>query len=59
VVTVKAVATALFAYWLLCRHTSKSGRPVSLELNDQSLVPGDDLRIGLTRFEEWLNQSKR
>ncbi|MGH8555357.1 MAG: SDR family oxidoreductase [Gammaproteobacteria bacterium] len=29
------------------------------ELNDQSLVPGDNPRIGATRFETWLSQSTR
>jgi len=28
-----------------------------IELNDQSLTPGDNPRIGPTRFEEWLNRS--
>jgi uncharacterized protein YbjT (DUF2867 family) len=27
------------------------------ELNDQSLTPGDNPRIGVTRFEEWLSRS--
>jgi uncharacterized protein YbjT (DUF2867 family) len=27
------------------------------ELNDQSLTPGDNPRIGPTRFEDWLNRS--
>jgi uncharacterized protein YbjT (DUF2867 family) len=27
------------------------------ELNDQSLVPGDNARLGPTRFEEWLSRS--
>jgi uncharacterized protein YbjT (DUF2867 family) len=27
------------------------------ELDDRSLVPGDDARIAPTRFEEWLNQT--
>jgi uncharacterized protein YbjT (DUF2867 family) len=27
------------------------------ELNDQSLTPGDNARLGPTRFEEWLNRS--
>jgi uncharacterized protein YbjT (DUF2867 family) len=27
------------------------------ELNDHSLIPGDNPRIGPTRFEEWLNRS--
>jgi uncharacterized protein YbjT (DUF2867 family) len=30
-----------------------------LELNDQSLVPGDNPRIGATRFDDWLSQSTR
>jgi uncharacterized protein YbjT (DUF2867 family) len=30
-----------------------------LELNDQSLIPGDNPRIGATRFEDWLSQSTR
>jgi uncharacterized protein YbjT (DUF2867 family) len=28
-------------------------------LNDYSLVPGDNPRIGSTRFERWLSQFKR
>jgi uncharacterized protein YbjT (DUF2867 family) len=28
-----------------------------IELNDKSLTPGDNPRIGTTRFEEWLNRS--
>lgn len=28
-----------------------------LELNDQSLTPGDNPRIGATRFDDWLSQS--
>jgi uncharacterized protein YbjT (DUF2867 family) len=27
------------------------------ELNDQSLTPGDNARLGPTRFEEWLSRS--
>jgi len=27
------------------------------EVNDQSLVPGDNPRFGPTRFEDWLSQS--
>jgi uncharacterized protein YbjT (DUF2867 family) len=30
-----------------------------LELNDRSLVPGDNPRVGATRFEDWLSQSTR
>jgi uncharacterized protein YbjT (DUF2867 family) len=29
------------------------------ELDDTSLVPGDDARIGPTRFEDWLSRSSR
>jgi uncharacterized protein YbjT (DUF2867 family) len=29
-----------------------------VEVNDQSLTPGDNLRIGSTRFEDWLSSSK-
>jgi hypothetical protein len=28
-----------------------------VEVNDQSLVPGDNPRIGSTRFEDWLSHS--
>ena len=28
-----------------------------IEVNDQSLVPGDDPRLGPTRFEDWLSHS--
>ena len=27
------------------------------ELNDRSLIPGDNPRIGPTRFEDWLSRS--
>ncbi len=27
------------------------------ELNDQSLTPGDNARLGPTHFEEWLSRS--
>ncbi|MGH6822212.1 MAG: SDR family oxidoreductase [Methylocella sp.] len=30
-----------------------------IEVNDQSLVPGDNPRIGAIRFEDWLSQSTR
>jgi uncharacterized protein YbjT (DUF2867 family) len=32
-------------------------RYFGVELDDQSLIPGDDARIASTRFEDWLNQS--
>ena len=32
-------------------------RYYGLELNDQSLTPGDNPRIGPTRFEDWLSRS--
>jgi hypothetical protein len=28
-----------------------------MELNDRSLTPGENPRIGLTRFDDWLSQS--
>jgi uncharacterized protein YbjT (DUF2867 family) len=34
-------------------------RYFGIELNDQSLTPGDNARIGSTRFEDWLGQSAR
>src|SRR5437016_12740917 len=33
---------------------SLRARYFGTELNDQSLTPGDDPRIGPTRFEDWL-----
>jgi uncharacterized protein YbjT (DUF2867 family) len=33
-------------------------RYFGLELNDQSLTPGDNPRIGPTRFEDWLSRSR-
>jgi hypothetical protein len=30
-----------------------------IEVNDQSLIPSDNPRIGATRFEDWLSQSTR
>jgi uncharacterized protein YbjT (DUF2867 family) len=30
-----------------------------IEVNDQSLTPGDNVRIGSTRFEDWLRRSTR
>jgi uncharacterized protein YbjT (DUF2867 family) len=30
-----------------------------VELNDQLLVPGDNPRIGATRFDGWLSQTTR
>jgi uncharacterized protein YbjT (DUF2867 family) len=34
-------------------------RYFGVELDDQSLIPGDDARIASTRFEDWLNQSAK
>lgn len=34
-------------------------RYFGIEVNDQSLIPGDNPRIGATRFEDWLSQSTR
>lgn len=39
--------------------TDVHARYVGIEVNDQSLTPGDNPRIGATRFEDWLSQSTR
>jgi uncharacterized protein YbjT (DUF2867 family) len=38
--------------------TDVHARYFGLELNDQSLTPGDNPRIGPTRFEDWLSRSR-
>jgi uncharacterized protein YbjT (DUF2867 family) len=38
--------------------TDVHARYFGTELNDQSLTPGDNPRIGPTRFEDWLSRSK-
>jgi uncharacterized protein YbjT (DUF2867 family) len=37
--------------------TDVQARYFGIELNDQSLTPGDNPRIGPTRFEDWLSRS--
>ena len=37
--------------------TDLRARYYGIELNDQSLTPGDNPRIGPTRFEDWLRRS--
>jgi uncharacterized protein YbjT (DUF2867 family) len=37
--------------------TDVNARYFGIELNDQSLTPGDNPRIGPTRFEDWLGRS--
>lgn len=37
--------------------TDAKARYYGVELNDHSLVPGDNARITTTRFEDWLNSS--
>ena len=37
--------------------TDAQARYFGTELNDRSLTPGDNPRIGPTRFEEWLSRS--
>jgi uncharacterized protein YbjT (DUF2867 family) len=37
--------------------TDVRARYYGIELNDQSLTPGDNPRIGPTRFEDWLSRS--
>jgi len=41
------------------RHvvTDVHARYFGIDLNDQSLTPGDNPRIGPTRFEDWLSRS--
>ena len=39
--------------------TDPNARYYGVEVNDQSLTPGDKPRIGPTRFEEWLRRSVR
>ena len=36
----------------------QAGTYFGVQLNDQTLVPDDDARIGATRFEDWLSDSK-
>ena len=38
--------------------TDVHSRYFGLELNDQSLTPGDNPRIGPTRFDDWLSRAK-
>jgi uncharacterized protein YbjT (DUF2867 family) len=38
--------------------TDVHARYFGIEVNDQSLTPGDNPRIGPTRFEDWLSRSK-
>jgi len=38
--------------------TDVHARYFGLELNDQSLTPGDNPRIGPTRFDDWLSRSR-
>jgi uncharacterized protein YbjT (DUF2867 family) len=37
--------------------TDVHARYYGIEVNDQSLVPGDNPRLGPTRFEDWLSHS--
>src|SRR5262249_32779138 len=37
--------------------TDPNARYYGIEVNDRSLTPGDNPRIGSTRFEAWLNRS--
>jgi uncharacterized protein YbjT (DUF2867 family) len=37
--------------------TDPNARYYGVEVNDQSLTPGDNPRLGPTRFEEWLSRS--
>ena len=37
--------------------TDRNARYFGAEVNDRSLTPGDNPRIGPTRFEDWLSRS--
>jgi len=37
--------------------TDVHARYFGVELNDQTLTPGDNPRLGATRFDDWLSQS--
>ncbi len=37
--------------------TDGDGSYFGIEVNDQSLVPGDNARLGATHFEDWLKRS--
>ena len=39
--------------------TDPNARYYGIQVNDQSLTPGDNPRLGPTRFEEWLRRSVR
>ena len=39
--------------------TDPNARYYGVEVNDRSLTPGDNPRIGPTRFEDWLSRSVR
>ena len=49
--------------WLTAKHDKRQvvadakARYFGTELNDRSLTPGDNPRIGKIRFDEWLNRS--
>jgi uncharacterized protein YbjT (DUF2867 family) len=49
--------------WLAAKHDKRQvvadakARYFGTELNDRSLTPGDNPRIGKIRFDEWLNRS--
>jgi uncharacterized protein YbjT (DUF2867 family) len=49
--------------WLTAKHDKRQvvvdnkARYFGTELNDKSLTPGDNPRIGKTRFDEWLTRS--
>ena len=39
--------------------TDPHGRYYGLEISERTLIPGDDARLGETRFETWLSQAAR
>ena len=40
-----------------CANAKRLSKIGGIEVNDQSLVPGDNPRLSPTRFEDWLSQS--
>ena len=39
-------------------RTSQHARYFGAELDERTLVPGDDARLAETRFDDWLSQAR-
>jgi uncharacterized protein YbjT (DUF2867 family) len=50
-------ASGLIGTRLVKMPRERGARYFSTEVNDQSLTPGDNPRVGTTRFDEWLSRS--